>query len=315
LLAGCEIGARLGSVETPPFFASGRWAGVGAAVAGGICLGLDQPTLANAIALAVHAAPLLAPAGARKEMTGHLKEGVPFGVLSGVACAFLAEQGYRGDPDAIESTGIYDVVRLAAQGRDAAAFGRTYFKRYSCCRLAHSPIDAALAIQSRERLAPRDITKITVRTFRTAVELPNEARPASFESAQYSLPFAIAVALVLGADALLPLYNETLANNEVCALAERVELMYDPMLDSAYPAMTPTEVRIVVRRGQTYIEERDTAEGDPARAFSDEQLLLKLRTLAKGRISPRHLDAIAITVGGRIPSARELEAVLRKAHP
>ena len=313
VLAGCEIGARLGSVETPPFFASGRWAGVGAAVAAGISLGLDYNQLAHAIALSVHAAPLLGPAGARKDMTGHIKEGVPFGVLSGMACALLAEQGYRGDPDAIESAGIYDVGRLSTQTGEATTFKRTYFKRFSCCRLAHSPIDAALAITWRERLVASDIARITVRTFRTAMELPNEARPASFESAQYSLPFAVAVALVLGTDALLPLAKDTLSNSEVLALAERVDLLHDATMDAAYPRTTPTEVLIETHRGEIFVEERDTADGDPGRAFADEQLLHKLRTVAKDRIPVEQLEEIVSAVGSRIPSACEFEAVLRRA--
>jgi 2-methylcitrate dehydratase PrpD len=313
VIAGCEIGARLGSVEAPPFFASGRWASVGAAVASGVSMGLSHEQLTHAVALAVHAAPLLAPAGARREMTGHIKEGVPFGVLSGMSSALLAQQGYRGDPDAVESSGIYAVDQLKALTDTFCAFGRTYFKRYSCCRLAHAPIDAAVAIALRERLAMSDIAKITVRTFRTAIELPNEASPASFESAQFSLPFAVAVALVRGPDALLPLSEETLRDRQVVALAERVELLYDATLDHCYPGATPAEVRIQTCSGSVHVEERDTAEGDPARAFTDEQLLCKLRTVAEGRLSKARLDKIVATVGHRVPTASEFEAALKGA--
>lgn len=312
ILAGCEIGARLGASEALPFFASGRWAGVGAAVAAGICLGFDKTTLANAISLSVHAAPLMAAAGDRKQMTGHIKEGVPFGLLAGVASALLAELGYRGDPDAVESVGIFDLDRLAGQPREAFAFQRTYFKRYTCCRLAHAPIDAAVAIAARERLAVGDIEKITVRTFRTAIELPNEARPASFESAQFSLPFAIAVALVKGIEALLPLSIETLESVDVIALAERVTLEHDKSLDAHYPATTPSVVQIDKRNGKSFFEQRATADGDPGRPFMDGELLQKLRTLSRGRIAEGQLSSIVGTLNEGIPSACQFETALRE---
>ena len=311
ILAGCEIGARLGAAESQPFFASGRWAGVGAAVATGICLSLDRNRLGNAISLAAHTAPLVAPAGTRSAMTGHIKEGVPFGMLSGVTSALLAQEGYRGDPDAIESVGIYDIARLANYPATTCAFKRTYFKRYTCCRLAHAPIDAALAIVRRERLDVRDIVSITVRTFRTAIELPNETRPGSFESAQYSLPFAIAVALWGGAEALLPLLNDALAEPNVVALAERVVLEHDSALDDLYPFSTPTEVCIATRDGAEFREWRKTADGDPDQPFSDKQLIEKVRTLAHGKIAGDRLATIIASIETGIPSANDFEAALR----
>jgi len=312
ILAGCEIGGRLGAAEAPPFFASGRWAGVGAAVATGICLGFDREKLANAISLSIHSAPLVASAGVRKQMTGHIKEGVPFGLLSGVTSALLAELGYQGDPDAVESVGIFDISRISRQSPAALAFQRTYFKRYTCCRLAHAPIDAAVAITVRERLAIEDIDRITVRTFRTTIELPNEAQPTSFESAQFSLPFAIAVALVKGTDGLLPLSIRTLESADVTALAKRVVLEHDPKLDALYPSTTPTTVQIDARNGKRYEEQRDTADGDPGRPFTDAQLLKKLKTLGCGKVSEERLAAIAAALSDSIPSAGHFEAALRK---
>ncbi|CAE6787999.1 MmgE/PrpD family protein [Paraburkholderia aspalathi] len=311
ILAGCEIGARLGAAESQPFFASGRWAGVGAAVATGICLDFDRNRMGNAISLAAHTAPLMAPAGARSAMTGHIKEGVPFGLLSGVTAALLAQEGYRGDPDAIESVGIYDIAQLANYPATTVAFKRTYFKRYTCCRLAHAPIDAVMAIVRRERFDVPDIARITVRTFRTAIDLPNETRPTSFESAQYSLPFAIAVALLGGSDALLPLLNDALADPNVAALAERVVLEHDLALDEFYPSSTPTEVRIATHDGSEFVEWRKTADGDPDQSFSDKQLIEKVQILARGKIADDRLTTIIASIETGIPTAKDFEVALR----
>ncbi|KXU96464.1 hypothetical protein CR51_23025 [Caballeronia megalochromosomata] len=310
ILAGCEIGARLGAVESPPFFASGRWAGVGAAVATGICLDFEQGQLANAISLSVHCAPLMAAAGVRSLMIGHIKEGVPFGMLSGVTSALLAREGYRGDPDAVESSGIYDTHRLTAYPELTSAFERTYFKRYTCCRLAHAPIDAVMAVIEREKINISDIDQITVRTFKTAIELPNEVRPTSFESAQYSLPFAIAVALRGGKDALLPLAPMAHHDNEIAALAARVVLEHNPEFDNSYPTTTPTIIRITTRAGVTFEEWRETADGDPGRPFTDAQLIEKLQSLGRGKVPDKRLTSMIQLVCTDIPGAREFEMAL-----
>jgi 2-methylcitrate dehydratase PrpD len=309
VLAGCEIGARLGAAERRAFSASGRWAGVGAAVSAGLLLGFNRQQLENAIAIAVHAAPLMAPAATRVQMTGHVKEGVPFGVLSGMSAALLAQEGYTGDADAIESAEIYDVGALQRQG-DALVFGRTYFKIYSCCRLAHAPIDAALSIVTGHGLAADDIRQLTVETFRTAIELPNETTPSSFESAQYSLPFTIAVALELGPDKLLPMRWDSAEDERVRQLARRIVLRHVPDMDPRYPGMTPARVTIETHDGRVFTLDRETADGDPSRPFDKQRLLGKLHVLAAGNVAPSYADLMVARLSIGLPDAKSYERLL-----
>jgi len=310
VLAGCEIGARLGAAEAPAFSASGRWAGVGSAVAAGLLLDLPNEQLANAVAIAAHAAPLMAPAAQRNQMTGHIKEGVAFGALSGLSAALLAREGYTGDIDAIESCGLYDISRLRFDETEQLAFGRTYFKQYSCCRLAHASIDATLAILDRQALSPDAVKSISVETFRTAIELPNEARPSSFEAAQFSLPFTIALAALRGAGALLPMKQTSIDDQEVQSLAERITLQHFREFDQIYPQATPTRVAVEARDGRVFKEERDTAEGDPSRSFSIERLGDKFRALSNGLVLPSQVELIIQAISDGLPTARCYEQLL-----
>lgn len=310
VLAGCEIGARLGAAERRAYSASGRWAGVGAAVTAGLLLGLNRDEIQNAIAVAVHSAPVMAPAGDRLRMTGHIKEGVAFGVLSGLSAAFLAREGYTGDIDAVESCGIYDADMLQTFGTDKLLFERTYFKIYSCCRLAHAPIDAALAIVKEHGIASDEIRALTVETFKTAIELPNEVKPSSFEAAQYSLPFTIALAVEKGAEKLMPMRWVDAGDDRVQHLASRIVLQHVPALDPIYPAKTPARVTIETHDGRAFTEDRDTAEGDPSRPFEKQRLLDKLRALAKGNVAAAHADLMVQQLGAGIPDARTYEQLL-----
>ncbi len=311
IVAGSEISSRLGASERLPFFASGRWAGVGAAVAAGILLGLGEAQLAEAIALSVHTAPLMAPAGQRRMMTGHIKEGVAFGAVSGVTAACLAKEGYRGDPDAVESCGIYDLHSLCLDESTPFAFRRTYFKLYACCRLAHSAIDAAIDLLNAQGLQPSDLASVRIHTFRAAIELPNEARPVSFESAQYSLPFCTAVAMVRGIEALLPLAPELLADQQICALADVVNLVPDAAFDVMYPRGTPTRVVFETKGGQLYSENRETANGDPSLPFSIDTMIGKFEKLSGTRLAEGLAKRIARELSTDVPTATDLDVLFR----
>ncbi len=84
-------------------------------------------------------------------------------------------------------------------------------------------------------------------TFPRALVLPNDPAPANLEAAQYSIPFCVALALVRGAGALLPMREAHLADPEVLALASRIRLSVDPSYEEVFPAAVPARVVIASR--------------------------------------------------------------------
>jgi 2-methylcitrate dehydratase PrpD len=112
----------------------------------------------------------------------------------------------------------------------------TAIKPYSCCGSTHAYVDAALAL--RRRLgAPWDQTRpVRVGTSKVVdVQCGFEYAPTTALNAQMSLRYVVAAALVHG-QVLPPQFTpEAICDREVVEVAQRIELVADPALDTLYP--------------------------------------------------------------------------------
>jgi 2-methylcitrate dehydratase PrpD len=173
---------------------------------------------------------------------------------------------------------------------------QAYFKRYSCCRWAHAAIDAALLLQEEHVFVGSEIDEILVETFERALTLPNQPAPTSNEAAQYSIPFCVAVALLHGKAALLPLEDRYLADPAVLALASRVTLKTSPRYAGAFPSTTPATLSIV-SGGRRFALEVVRPKGEPTNPMSGEELAHKFEALtSRLPISKMKLLSIAETI-------------------
>src|SRR5690606_22466373 len=104
---------------------------------------------------------------------GHsTKEGIPWATATALEAVSLAAHGHRGPVDILDNPDDFDHARLFAPLRDHWAVSTIYFKRYSCCRWAHSAIDASLILQKRHDFKADAIQAIQVETFERALTLP-----------------------------------------------------------------------------------------------------------------------------------------------
>lgn len=108
--------------------------------------------------------------------------------------------------------------------------------------------------------------------------LNNYPDPSSLESAQYSLPFCLAVAVLKGKQALLPMTIEWLGYEEVETFARKVTLHVDPLLEQLFPARTAA--RVVLQTDLGVFEHRTNFPlGDPANPMLSEVLAQKFRVI------------------------------------
>ncbi|MCX5435646.1 MULTISPECIES: MmgE/PrpD family protein [unclassified Streptomyces] len=70
-----------------------------------------------------------------------------------------------------------------------------YIKPYACCRGSHSTIDAVLAMVDARDIRPQDVHRIVITAGETAVNMLSVDPIESVFDAQFSLPYAVAVAL------------------------------------------------------------------------------------------------------------------------
>ncbi len=291
---------------------SGLWCGFGVAAAAAWLCRAPAPVIAHALAIAGQTSTSQAATGFTR--MGHtVKEGIAWATANGLQAVMLAQAGHRGPLDMLDDTGTYTRATMVEALAQRWMIESAYFKKYSCCRWAHAAIDAALALKARMNIDHDDIDALLIETFARALSLPNAVRPQSSEAAQYSIPFCVALALVHGEEALLPLQVCHLADPAVLALSQRVNLVRSDDYAGAFPVSTPARVTIVAK-GQLETEEVLAPRGEPQNPLNTLELEQKFRVLSEksplGRSEANTVLEVASRLGiGYEPS--ELLGALR----
>jgi len=280
--AGYEVMARLGrAVIGPRFVQTFRPTGVvgpvGAAVAAGRLLGLDEEGLSNAIGLAANFASGLNewPRGGGEEIYLH----AGMAARNGVLAAELAARGARASAEVIEGrSGM-----LAAYGADDAAVHdllaglgspreilTVFHKPAPACNYVQTPAQAAAALVRRAGITGDDVDSVEIKSFPEAMAYPGCDHAGPFETlvqAKMSLQFGVAAVLVHGG--LDAGGFERLDDPAVLRIAQRTALVADPGFADAYPGRQGAEIVVRCRDGRTESERRDDLApltGDEVRA-------------------------------------------------
>ncbi|MEU6261328.1 MmgE/PrpD family protein [Streptomyces sp. NPDC047043] len=194
-LAGAGVIARLGAMLGWEHYAGGWHAtctagAPGAAVAAGVALGLDVEGLATAMALAVPAA-----GGVQEAFGTHSKSlQVGFAAEAGVRAARLARSAATADPRALDAW----LQRVGGTPADdfpvsPAVPGGLAVKLFPCCYAMQRPIAALRTVRDQIR---GEITAVTVTTPAGTVQPLIHDRPGTGLESKFSLPYAVAAALL-----------------------------------------------------------------------------------------------------------------------
>jgi 2-methylcitrate dehydratase PrpD len=296
---GYEIGVRISAardLRSVPTVNSGLWSGQAVAAAVGWLRGLSRSQIAHAISIAGTTAPSQSATPYTRYRGNSVKEGIPWGAANGILAVDLAEQGFTGPIDILDSPERYNRARLLDGLGTSWLINSTYFKPYSCCRWIHAPIDALLALMDEHDIQSGAITSIDVETFGRSLTLSNEVAPATLEGAQYSLPFCLGVAATSGASALLPLSNEALADQRAIEIAGRVRMTVNPEFDLMFPAAVPGRIRITTT-SQAFERTVLAPKGEPTNPMGWDDIGSKFEAIAAGRVDDRVAAGIRTAIG------------------
>jgi 2-methylcitrate dehydratase len=178
----------------------------------------------------------------------------------------------------------------------------------------HSQSAIAAAFALRGRIGdPSRIRSVEVATFRTAVEIigkdPEKWRPKTRETADHSLPYCTAVALVDGDVSAAQFTPERLADPALLDLVARTAVVEDPGLTAGYPAGIPNRVSVTLDDGTTLVEEVAFPPGHDKNPLTDAQLLAKFRGLAVPALGEARASALWDRVRSLEADPRPHEAV------
>ncbi|MFJ9537644.1 MmgE/PrpD family protein [Streptomyces sp. NPDC101225] len=287
-LAGAGVMARLGAMLGWDHYAAG-WhttctAGApAAAVAAGTALGLDADGLATAMALAVPAA-----GGGQEAFGTHGKSlQVGFAAAAGVRAARLARAGARADPRVLdgwlERVGGRPTADIPAA---PAVPGGLAVKLFPCCYAMQRPIAALREVRERVR---GEVVAVHVSTPAGTVRPLIHDRPATGLEGKFSLPYAVAAALLDDYPGFGSFTDEAVRRPGASALAERVHVERLPGATSTLLDGRVT-LRIDLAGGDEVRAELTLPPGAPQRPLSEADLRAKAATC--GPDVPALLDGL-----------------------
>src|SRR5262249_47226314 len=161
----------------------------------------------------------------------------------------------------------------------------------------------AAAFELRPQVGdPAKIRSIEIATFRVAVEIiakdPEKWRPKTRETADHSLPYCTAVALVDGRITADQFSDERLADPALLALVSRTTVIEDPQLTAGYPAGTANRVTVTLDDGRTLVSEIAFPPGHDKNPLTNEQLAGKFHGLVDPVLGRERADRIRQRVSG-----------------
>ncbi len=282
-------------------------------------LGLDH-------ARAVHALGIAGTTGTALRLTraGELSmwKGCAFAhsARNAVFAALLAHDGMTGPAPLFEGdmgffqqvSGPFELTRLGGPSSADWMLPKTSIKFVPAEYHSQSAIAAAFAL--RPKIGdPSRIRSIEIATFRTAVEIigqdPEKWRPKTRETADHSLPYCTAVALVDGMISADQFSPERLNDPALLDLVARTTVIEDPELTAGYPAGIPNRITVTLDDGSKLVERNDFPPGHDKNPLTDGQLRTKFDGLAVAEIGAERAEALWDRVSALESDPRPWESI------
>ena len=334
VVAGYEVAARLAMALQPKFhyelgFHPTATCGVfGAAVTAARLLHLNEEQMLWSVGIAGSMAAGSLEFLSDGSWTKRLHPGLA--AQNGILAAKLAAEGFRGPASIMEGRDGF----LSAYSRDAKFhlvnqdLGATYeilrtsTKPHACCRYMQAPIDALVELTVTNDLHPEQISRVEIAVLEAGWPLVCEPRqrkysPSSIVDAQFSMPFAAALALSYRQAGLDQFTDENLKSAQLQRLMSKVVMVKDKRIEKDFPSEWPTRVKVQLTNGHEFEKVVRFPKGDPENPLSWEELTTKFKSLAMRTFPPYRCEEIVDSVKhlDRFPSLSALWKLLGRPTP
>ena len=272
---------------------------IAAAVLAAKLFGHTKEQMANAISLAVSSHISLGQV--RRGQISHWKGcALANASRNAVFCAMLAAKGMTGPEEAFEgkagflnSTGIRFEIRPFADSTDTYRIMKARLKAFPSGYFSQSAIEAMLELRTQiPDLA--DIKEIRLQTFPAGYEVMGSGeanwQPQTRESADHSLPFVMAVALMEG-DLQIRHYDEMYYKRpDVRALMQKIKVRVGEEPVAAWPELPLNIVDVEMTSGKIFSTKVAYHLGHFKRWMSDDEQERKFRSLAESLLPKTQID-------------------------
>ena len=286
---GIRVGEFLGRSHYRIFHTTGTAGTVAAAAAVGWLLKLDAAQMQHAFGSAgTQAAGLwefLRTAADSKQLhTAHAAG-------AGLTAAYLAQDGFTGARQLFDgkqgmAAGMStdaDPARLADRLGQRWTLAETSFKFHASCRHTHPAADALQQLMREHQLAADQVAKVTAQVHQGAIDvLGPVVDPQTVHQAKFSMGTVLGLIAVQGRAGLTE-FDADYRSPAVVAFRDKVAMVLDAEVDTAYPARWIGKVRVATIDGRQFDARVDEPKGDPGNTLSRAELEDKALRLAAYR--------------------------------
>ena len=256
-------------------------------------LGAEQIQYAIGISASRHATLGAVTAGKLTMMKNTVD---PLATQSGVLAALLAEKGYTGPEHVVDGKeglthcfGPEWKLHLLTDGLgESWRITQCGMKFFPTEALTHAPISAVLDLVKANDLKPEQVAKIRIHSLARAADIlsdPSKYDPRTKETADHSLPYVIAAALVDRQVTPAQFTMEKIMDSTIRAQLKKVEVVADPEIEKLFPALQRVLVIIQTSDGREFKKQLDYPKGDPRNPLTDQEVEEKFAALTEGVLS------------------------------
>ena len=303
VVVGCDVMYRLLAAVRPSsgrrgFHSHGIGAPFGAMATAARLLGLNDEQMLHAFGIAgMHSSGTM-----EYDQTGGEVKRVIAGVAarSGIQSALLAQRGLTGPPTIIEGQRGFlkvfaDQVEPEGITSDLGSdfkIMRLWFKLYPCVATVQGVIYTLTKMIEEHRFGADDIDEIRVGISETSLSHGGAIyEPHDTASAQFSLPFSLAIRLLKNDNDLNFYMDPKLwTDAKVLALAKKVKSYADPNAKKDQNYNTTMEVKL--NNGKSYKAFEAYPPGSPHNMVSREVLRTKFRKMAGAVLAAERIEKL-----------------------
>jgi 2-methylcitrate dehydratase len=293
-------------------------------IVAGKILGLTVDQMVNAIGInGSHNHTIGCPTAGKLTMMKNTVD--PMAVQSGVFAALLAQKGYSGTEKVFEGKeGFMDAFigwnakeekmkPTDMEGRDGVSswawdvdalvgnLGKSFkilecgMKAFPTEALTHTHISCALNAMINNNLDYTDVKEVKVTAFAQAYDIlfdPAKYRPESRETADHSLPYCLAAAIVDKKITTQSFSDEKLKDPAIFEVIDKIKGEPSLEFEKMFPAKQPSKVVITTNDGRSFEEYLEYPKGDPRQPMTMQDLENKFNSLSDAVLSRERLAEV-----------------------
>ncbi len=286
-------------------------------IVAGKILGLTIDEMINAIGISgSHNHTIGCPTAGKLTMMKNTVD--PMAVQSGVLAAIMANKGFTGTEKIFEGKeGLMDcfggwnakeekLEPVTMKGRESESewswdvdaliynLGKDYkilecsMKAFPTEALTHTHISATLDIVINNNINYDEIDSVIITTIARACDIlfdPQKYKPESRETADHSLPFCIAIAIVDRKVTTQSFSEEKLKDPRVWEVINKIKGKASEEFEKLFPAKQPSNVVIITKDGREFSKYLEYPKGDPRQPMTSQDLDDKFEALCNGLVS------------------------------